>query len=178
MIPLYNVWYRGYSSFRLILLFIAECAVLVLMDSIKSFFISKEQKGVLFFEIVFLVFFGLLAILIFGRDKNSSDLVETIQSSFQAVKVIQFGPVVGIIVMRLSRTFHELIASGVLGGKSRRPLAYSGGGNVLLLFFFVMTAPCIADKSPNTLGGLIAIVILKTLSEVTILWTQRAEKNV
>ena len=177
MIPLYNVWYHGWSSFRLILLFVAECAIVVLMDSIKSFFIPKKvQKGVLCIEIVFLFFFGLLTILIFGRDKNSSDLLETIQSSFQAAKVIQFGPVVGILVMRLSRTIHELMASGVLGGGNRQPLFYSGGGWVLMLFFLVMIAPFIADKSPNPMAGLIVIIVLKTLGEVFILWEQRTTK--
>ena len=177
MIPLYNVWYHGWSSFRLILLFVAECAVVVLMDSLKSFFIPKKvQKGVLFIEIVFLFFFGLLTILIFGRDKNSSDLLETIQSSFQAAKVIQFGPVVGILVMRLSRTIHELMASGVLDGGNRQPLFYSGAGWVLLLFFLVMIAPFIADKSPNPMAGLIVIIGLKTLGEVFILWEQRVTK--
>ena len=177
MIPLYNVWYHGWSSFRLILLFVAECAIVVLMDSIKSFFIPKKvQKGVLFIEIVFLFFFGLLTILIFGRDKNSSDLLETIQSSFQAAKVIQFGPVVGILVMRLSRTIHELMASGVLGGGNRQPLFYSGGGWVLMLFFLVMIAPFIADKSPNPMAGLIVIIVLKTLGEVFILWQRQTTK--
>ena len=42
MIPLYNVWYRGWSSFNLILLFIAEAAIVVLMDSLKSFFMAKD----------------------------------------------------------------------------------------------------------------------------------------
>jgi len=177
MIPLYNVWYHDWNSFRLILLFVAECAIVVLMDSIKSFFIPKKvQKGVLFIEIVFLFFFGLLTILIFGRDKNSSDLLETTRSSFQAAKVIQFWPVVGIFVMRLSRTIQELMASGVLGGGIRQPLFYSGGGWILLLFFLVMLAPFIADKSPNPMAGLIAIIVLKTLGEIFMLWAQRISK--
>ena len=177
MIPLYKVWYHGWGSFKLILLFIAEGAIIVLMDSIKSFFIPKNmQKGVLVFEFVFLFFFGFLTILIFGRDESSSDLLETIHSSFQAAKVIEFGPVVGILMMRLSRTIQELMASGVFGGSSRKPLFYSGGGWMLLLFFLVMTAPFIADKSPNPMTGLIAIIVLKTLGEVFMLWAQRISK--
>jgi len=177
MIPLYNVWYHGWSSFNLILLFIAEGAIVVLMDSIKRFFMPKNmQEGVLVFEVVFLSFFGFFAILVFGRDKNSSDLLETIQTSFQAVKVIQFWPVVSILVMRLSRTIQELMASGALGGGSRKPLLYSGGGWVLQLFCLVMLAPLIADKSPNPMAGLIAIIVLKTLGEVSVLWVQRITK--
>ncbi len=147
------------------------------MDSIKSFFIPKKvQKGALFIGIVFLFFFGVWTILIFGRDKNSSDLLETIQSSFQAAKVIQFGPVVGILVMRLSRTIHELMAAGVIGGGSPRPLSYSGGGWVLLLFFLVMITPFIAGKSPDPMAGLIAVIVLKTLGEIFILWAQRTTR--
>lgn len=177
MIPLYNVWYHGWSSFKLILLFIAEGAIVVLMDSIKHFFIPKNmQKGVLGFEFVFYFFFGFFTILVYGRDENSSDLLETIHSSFQAVKDIQFWPVVSILMMRLSRTIQELMASGVLGGSSRQPLFYSGGGWMLLLFFLVMIAPFIADKSPNPMSGLIAVIVLKTLGEVSMLWAQRITK--
>ena len=180
MIPLYNVWYHGWSSFNLILLFIAEGAIVVLMDSIKRFFMRKDgqdgQEGSLVFEVVFLSFFGFFAIMVFGRDKNSRDLVETILTSFQAAKVLQFWPVVSILVMRLSRTIQELMASGGLGGGSRKPLLYSGGGWVLQLFFLVMLAPFIADKSPNPLAGLIAIIVLKTLGEVSMLWVQRITK--
>ena len=86
--------------------------------------------------------------LVFGRDVSSSDLLETIQSSFQAAKVIQFWPIISILVMRLSRTIQELMASGALSC-GRKPLLYSGGGWVLQLFFLVMLAPFIADKSPN-----------------------------
>jgi hypothetical protein len=158
-------------------LFIAEGAIVVLMDSIKRFFIPKNmQKGVLVFEFVFLFFFGFFTILIFGRNVRSSDLLETIRSSFQAAKVIEFRPVVGILVMRLSRTIQELMASGVFGSGSRQPLVYNGGGWMLQLFFLVMIAPFIADKSPNPTAGLIAIIVFKTVGEVFILWARRITK--
>ncbi|MDA8083014.1 MAG: DUF6498-containing protein [Nitrospiraceae bacterium] len=177
MIPLYNVWYRGWNSFRLILLFIAEGAIVVLMDSLKSFFIPKDmQKGVLVFEFVFLFFFGFFAVLMFGRDPNSRDLVETIRSSFQAVRVIQFSPVAGILLMRFSRTMQELMASGALGCRSRKPLFFSGGGWMFQLFILVLIAPFIADKSPNPMAGLVAIIALKTLGELFMLWSQRIVK--
>ncbi len=176
-IPLYNVWYNGWNSFRLILLFVAEGAIVVIMDSIKRFFIPKNtQKGVLVFEFIFFIFFGFFAILIFGRDVNSPDLLETVRSSFQAAKVIQFWPVVCILAMRLSRTIKELMASGVLGGGSRQPLFYSGGGWMLQLFFLVMIAPFIADKSPNPMAGLIAIIVLKTLGELFMLRAQKGRE--
>ena len=177
MVPLYFVRYHGWNSFKLILLFIAEGVTVVLMDSIKHFFIPKNsQKGVLFIEYVFIFFFGFFTILIFGRDESSSDLLETIQSSFRAAKVMQLWPVFGIFVMRLSRTIQELRASGVLGGINRQPLLYSGGGWMFLFFFVVMLAPFIAGNRPNPMGGLIAIIVLKTLGEVFMLWAQRTTK--
>ena len=177
MIPLYYVWYHAWSSFNLILLFLAEGAIVVLMDSIKRFFMpNNAQRGDLVFESVFLFFFGFFTILIFGRDESSSDLLETIQSSFQAAKVIQLRPVFGVLVMRLSRTMQELMASGVVGGGSRQPLLYSGGGWGLQLLVLVMLAPFIANRSPNPMAGLIAIILLKTLGEVSMLWVQRITK--
>ena len=47
---------------------------------------------------------------------------------------------------------------------------------MLLVFFLVMLAPFIADRSPNPMAGLIAIIVLKTLGEVAMLWTQRITK--
>ena len=177
VIPLYYVCYHQWSSFNLILLFLAEGAIVVLMDSIKHFFMPKNtQKNVLVFEYIFILFFGFFAIMVFGRDENSSDLLETIQSSFQAARVIQLRPVLGILVMRLYRTIQELRVSGVLGGSSRQPLLYSGGVWVLQLFLLVMLAPLIADKSPNPMAGLIAIIVLKTLGEVSMLWVLRRTK--
>ncbi len=177
MIPLYNVWYHGWSCFNLILLFIVEGAVVVLMDAIKRFFMPEDKRGgVLPFEVVFITFFGFFAILVFGRDKNSSDLVQTIQSSFHAARVLQFWPVAGIFAMRLFRTLQELMASGALRGGGRQPLLYSGGGWVLQLFALVMLAPFIADKSPNPMAGLLAIIVLKTMGEVAVLWVERKTK--
>ncbi|MEI7435910.1 MAG: DUF6498-containing protein [bacterium] len=177
MIPLYNVWHYGWSSFNLILLFIVEGVIVFLTDLIKRVFKPEDkQNGVLFFEFVFISGFGFFAILLFGRDPGSPDLLATIRSSFQSAKVIQLWPVIGILLMRLFRTGQELQQSGAFGNGSRQPLIYGGGGWMFLLFCLVMTAPWIADKSPNPMAGLIAVVVFKTLGEVIALLAPRITK--
>ncbi|HOZ22755.1 MAG TPA: DUF6498-containing protein, partial [bacterium] len=77
LIPLYGVWRLGWSSFILILLFIIEGAIVFIMDLVKRRWVTtKEKEKVLFFEFVFITFFGFFAILIFGRDEAAMDLIE------------------------------------------------------------------------------------------------------
>jgi hypothetical protein len=176
-IPLYGVFHNGWNSFVLILLFIAEGVIVFLTDLIKKPFIkSKEQNKVLFFEFVFIFFFGFFAILIFGRDENSTDLLMTIRTSFQAAKSLPLWSVAGILIMRLVRTAQELLEAGVFGTSGRQKLYFNGGGWMLLLFFLCMTAPFIADKSPNPMAGLIAVIVLKSFGELFALWAQRIDK--
>jgi hypothetical protein len=177
LIPLYGVWHLGWSSFILILLFIVEAAVVFLMDLIKRPWVSKKYSKALFFEFVFIVFFGTGAVLIFGRDEGAMDLVETARSAFQAAKALPLWPVAGIFVMHLIRTGEELIAASVFRGGRGKPLYFGGGGWMLLLFFLVMTAPFIADKSPNPMAGLVAVIVIKTLGELFGVWAQRISKS-
>jgi hypothetical protein len=44
---------------------------------------------------------------------------------------------------------------------------------MFLLFFAVILAPLIARSGPNPTGGLAALVILKTLGEVSAVWSVR-----
>ena len=44
---------------------------------------------------------------------------------------------------------------------------------MLQLFLLVMLAPFIADKSPNPMAGLAAVIALKTMGEVSVVWIQR-----
>ena len=176
-VPLFGVYHYGWSSFTLILLFISEGIIVFFTDLIKKPFIrSKEQNKVLFFEFVFIFFFGFFAILIFGRDENSADLLQTIRSSFQAAGSLPLWSVAGILVMRLVRTVQELLEAGVFTGRARQKLYFNGGGWMLLLFFLCMAAPFIADKSPNPVAGLIAVIVLKSAGELFALWAQRIDK--
>jgi hypothetical protein len=178
-IPLYGVFHNGWNSFVLILLFIAEGVIVFLTDVIKKPFIkSKEQNKVLFFEFVFIFFFGFFAILIFGRDEDSTDLLMTMRTSFGAAQSLPLWSVAGILVMRLVRTAQELMEAGVFGTGSRQKLYFNGGGWMFLLFFLCMTAPFIADKSPNPMAGLIAVIVLKSFGELFALWAQRIEKAI
>ncbi len=177
LIPLYGVWRLGWSSFILILLFIIEGAIVFIMDLVKRRWVTtKEKEKILFFEFVFITFFGFFAILIFGRDEAAMDLIETTRSSFKAAKALPLWPVLGILLGRLLRTGEELLQAGVLHGGEGKPLYFNGGGWMLLLFFLVMTAPFIADKSPNPVAGLIAVIVLKTLGELFGVWAARIAK--
>ena len=178
LIPLYGVWRLGWSSFILILLFIIEWAIVFIMDLVKRRWVTTKEKGkVLFFEFVFITFFGFFAILIFGRDEAAMDLIETTRSSFKAAKALPLWPVLGILLGRILRTGEELMQAGVLHGGEGKPIYFDGGGWMLLLFFLVMTAPFIADKSPNPMAGLIAVIVLKTLGELFGVWAARIAKE-
>ncbi|HPG81643.1 MAG TPA: DUF6498-containing protein [bacterium] len=178
LIPLYGVWRLGWSSFILILLFIIEGAIVFIMDLVKRRWVTTKEKGkVLFFEFVFITFFGFFAILIFGRDEAAMDLIETTRSSFKAAKALPLWPVLGILLGRILRTGEELMQAGVLHGGEGKPIYFDGGGWMLLLFFLVMTAPFIADKSPNPMAGLIAVIVLKTLGELFGVWAARIAKE-
>lgn len=174
LIPLYGVWRLGWSSFILIMLFIIEGAIVFIMDLIKRPWVKvKEQKKILFFEFVFITFFGFFAVLIFGRDEAAMDLVETTRSALTAASALPLWPVLGILCGRLLRTGEELLQAGIFQGGKSRPLYFNGGGWMLLLFFLVMTAPFIADKSPNPAAGLIAVIVIKTLGELFGVWAAR-----
>lgn len=176
LIPFYGVMRLGWDSFALIVLFIAEGMVVFLTDLLKSAWVVKrysEKKTILTFELVFICFFGFFAILVFGRDPDSSDLMETIHTSFSGLATISLGPILVMAAMRLLRTAHEVFESRARSGGEGRSLHFSGGGWMLLLFLLVMLAPFIADESPNPRGGLIAVVVLKTLGDLIGIWLER-----
>ena len=79
--------------------------------------------------------------------------------------------------MRLVRTFQEFLEAGILGGRIKQILYFNGGGWMFLLFFLCISAPFIADKSPNPMAGLIVIIVLKSLGELFAIWAQRILKD-
>ena len=177
MIPLYGVLRLGWESFALIVLFIAEGAVVFLTDVLKSaWVVNPEKKKILFFEFTFIFFFGFFAILIFGRDPDSSDLVETIRTAVRNLAMLSLWPVLVIAAMRLLRTAQDIRAARGRSGKAGEPLHFQGGGWMLLLFFLVMSAPFIADMSPNPRGGLVVVVVLKTLGELAGVWLEKMRR--
>lgn len=174
LIPIYGVVHYGWDSFIVIVLFIAEAVVVFFTDVIKyGLQPKKKSRAILFFEFVFIFFFGFFAILIFGRETSSDNLLTTIRTAFQSIGSIPIWPIIGILAMRLLRTVQEVMTAGYLSGSGVRPLVFAGGGWMLLLFFLVMLGPVIAAKSPNPTAGVIALVVLKTLGELFEVWANR-----
>ncbi|HEX9934261.1 MAG TPA: DUF6498-containing protein [bacterium] len=174
-VPLYGVFALGWNSFALVLLFVLEGVIVLCTDGVKRLFMKpdRQKKGVLFFECVFIVFFGFFALMVFGPAETEAfsfaDKFHLIKSLF--VTQVRT-PLLVIALFRLVRLGQDLSAAGWLGGRFRRPLEYAGGGWMLLLFFAVMTAPFISKTGPNPTGGLAALVAVKTLGEL-FAWTGR-----
>jgi len=174
LIPVYGILRYGWDSFIVILLFIAEAIVVFSTDVIKYVMQPKKKsRNILFFEFVFIFFFGFFAILIFGREASSDNLFTTVRTAFQAAGSLPLWPIIGILIMRLLRAGQEVVSAGFFSGNGSRPLVFNGGGWMLLLFFLVMLGPFIADKSPNPTAGVMALVVLKTLGELFEVWAQR-----
>ncbi len=174
LVPLYGVWRHGWNSFLLILLFVVEAVIVLATDAVKTRLRPPPRaQNILSFEFAFILFFGTFAILMFGRDENSSDLLETTVSAFNAARALPLWSVTGIALMRAVRTVHELREAGALGGHGAAKVQLHGGGWMLLLFFLVMTGPFIADRSPNPTAGLAALVLLKSSGELLEIWGDR-----
>lgn len=177
-VPLYGVIRLGWNAFILVLMFILEGIVVFLTDVVKS--VSSQslrikRRGILFFEFVFIFFFGFFAILVFGPSEPGafafSYKVQLVKSLYATQLRI---PLMFMIGFRLVRLLQDLFAGGFSGNRFfKRPLEFGGGGWMFLLFFAVMLAPLIAKSGPNPFGGLIALVCLKILGEAFGVWAVR-----
>ncbi len=175
-VPLYGVLALGWNSFALVMLFVLEGVIVLVTDYVRRFFIkpTKKKKGILFFETVFILFFGFFALMVFapsGSDSLSFNQRTALVKTIFTAQVMT--PLLVIAVFRLFRLCQDLFAAGFLGGLFRRPLEYAGGGWMLLLFFAVMLAPFIAKSGPNATGGLAALVGVKTAGELLGVWAMR-----
>jgi len=171
-VPVYGVLRLGWDSRALVLLFVLEGAIVLLTDFIRvgTGKCRAPAKRVLFFETVFILFFGFFAMLVFGPYES---LEEVVSDGFRLTGAIaaRIGkPLMLIAFFRLVRLSQDLFSSGWWGGRGRRRLELQGGGWMLLLFFAVMTAPFIAKAGPNPKGGLVVLVLLKTLGECFAVW--------
>jgi hypothetical protein len=175
-IPLIGVVRLGWNASALVLLFVSEGIVVLLTDIVKrrSGRIAAKQRPALFFEFVFIFFFGFFAMIAFGPYES---LEAAVTDRFRMIGALLSGelskPLMAVAFMRLVRLVHDLADSGVFGGQVRRKLQYDGGGWMLLLFFAVMCTPLIARSGPNPVAGLTALVVLKTLGEVIAVWVVR-----
>lgn len=180
-VPVVGVVFLGWSAFHLVILLVTEAIVVLFLDFIKRGMkdaakrIDKNlriQAGkILLFETVFILFFGMFALIVYGR--GSSDHL-SFTAAFVPVWRALTGPLhwplILVAATRIIRLFGDLRSSGVFGGDARRPLALDGGGWMLLLFFSVMLAPFLADAGPNPRNGLFALVVLKTVGEFLGAW--------
>ena len=172
-IPLYGVIKMGWNAFALVLLFILEGVTVLFSDTIKHLFDkgTRKTQNIVAFEYAFILFYGVFAILVFGPYDS---LEAAVADRFRLVGALFSSeirtPLFSLIFMRLMRLIHDLADSGAFGGKRRRKLQLDGGGWIFLLFFAVMLAPLVAKTSPNPMGGLIALVVLKTLGEIFAVW--------
>jgi hypothetical protein len=109
--------------------------------------------------------------------KPYESLESAITDRFRLVRALFSGelrkPLVAVVFMRLA---HDLVDSNAFGGRVRRKLRLDGGGWMFLLFFAVMCAPFLARSGPNPMGGLAALVVLKTLGEVLAVWAARIKQ--
>lgn len=180
-VPMVGVVFLGWSAFHLVVLLVTEAVIVLLLDFIKRGLkgaakrVEKnllDQAGkVLFFETVFILFFGMFALIVYGR--GSTDHL-SFTAAFVPVWRALTGPLrwplALVAATRIGRLFGDLRASGVFGTAARQPLTLDGGGWMLLLFFSVMLAPFLADSGPNPRNGLFALVALKTIGECIAAW--------
>jgi hypothetical protein len=175
-VPVVGVLFLGWSAFHLVVLVVAEAVVVLCSDYVKKGLrgsakrVEKNLRGqgekVLFFETVFILFFGMFALIVYGRGSaEHASFSASFVPVWRALRGPLLWPLAAVTATRILRLAGDLRASGVFGGRSPRPLMLDGGGWMLLLFFAVMLAPFLADAGPNPRNGLFAIVALKTVGE-------------
>jgi len=176
-VPAYGVVFWGWPPFNLIALFILEGLIVLAGDYVKAGFrksvalvernFRNNSRQLLFFETVFILFFGGFAVMVFGPG-------EEFGAGFAALKELATSdlrlPLLYLLALRSVRLAGDIRAAGAFGRAPRAPLTLGGGGWMLLLFFAVMTAPLLAKAGPNPRGGLFALVALKTAGELLGFW--------
>jgi len=174
-IVLYGVAVFGWNRAGVVLLFVLEGVIIFLLDVVRSR-VSRDKRalrGNLFFEGVFILFFGFFALIVFGPYESLEAMItDGFKVLFRLAVEVRFA-VFAILFFRLVQLGQDLFAAGIFGGQVKRPLLLQGGGWMLLLFFAVMLAPLISRTGPNPGGGLIALVALKTGGELLAVWGDR-----
>ncbi|MDM7924868.1 MAG: DUF6498-containing protein [bacterium] len=180
-VPVVGVVFLGWSAFHLVVLLVTEAVIVLLLDFIKRGLKGaagrveknlRNQAGkVLFFETVFILFFGMFALIVYGRgNADHASFSASFGPVWRALTGPLRWPLALVAATRIFRLFGDLRSSGVFGGEALRPLTLDGGGWMLLMFFSVMLAPFLADSGPNPRNGLFALVALKTIGECVAAW--------
>ncbi len=178
-VTLYGVLALGWDKSAMVLLFILEGLIVLAGDAVRRAVakLRKEQGQAFFFEAVFMLFFGAFALLVFGPYEDLTTAVEDgfarFGGLFREIRVA----VLFVLASHAWRLFQDLRGAGVIGRRPRRPLELRAGPYALLIFGAVMLAPLVARSGPNPMGGLAAIVGLKTAGELLAVWISGPENR-
>ena len=169
-VTVYGVLALGWDKSAMVLLFIVEGLIVLGGDAVRKAFSPRrpDQTAAFFFECVFMIFFGIFALLVFGPYES---LTTAIEDGFALIgrllREVRFA-ILALLASHAWRLFRDLLAAG--GRRPRLPLQLRAGPYAFLLFAASMLAPIVARSGPNPMGGLAALVGLKTAGELLAVW--------
>ncbi len=171
-VVIYGVLVFGWNAAAVVFLFVAEGVVRVIEDIARNRLLRtmRAAEHTLFVEAAFMLFFGVFALLVYGPYESLSD---GIADGFARFGRLAAETRVGILAIAAGRVWHlgrDLVADGWVGRRPRRPLSLHGGPHALLLFFACMLAPLAFRSGPNPMGGLAALLGVKTAGECLLVW--------
>ncbi len=173
---LYGIFLLGWDAAALVLLFVLDGVCVALTDLVRWAFLTDRarRRSTLVVELVFILFYGFFAMLVFGPYLS---LQEAVDDGFALIGTLVAhdirAPLLAVIAGRLLRLVQDLFDARAGAGTTRRPLELIGGGMMLILFFAVMAAPFVTRHGPNPVAGMAAITILKAMGELLALWAPR-----
>jgi hypothetical protein len=173
---LYGIFVLGWDAAPLVLLFVLDGICVALTDIVRWAFMTDHarRQTTLVIELVFILFYGCFALLVFGPYPSLQEAVDDRFARIGALVAHDIrGPLLAVVAGRVLRLVQDLFAARTGANTKRRPLELIGGGMMLILFFAVMAAPFVTRHGPNPVAGMAAITILKTVGELLDLWAPR-----
>ncbi|HSO72681.1 MAG TPA: DUF6498-containing protein, partial [Thermodesulfobacteriota bacterium] len=125
LVALNGVVRLGWNAVPLVLMFVLEGVAVLFTDSIKYFLDKdgKDTKVVFVLECLFILFYGFFASIVFGPYDS---LQFAVDDGFRLQRALISGELrnslAALVFLRLVRLGHDLVDSGVIGGKVRRKL--------------------------------------------------------
>ena len=178
-VTLYGVLALGWNKSAMVLLFVIEGLIVLAADAVRREVtrLRKEQVRAFFFEVVFMLFFGAFALLVFGPYEDLTTAVEDGFARFGGLIREVRVAVLFLLASHAWRLIRDLWAAGALGRGPRRTLELRAGPYALLIFGAVMLAPIVARSGPNPMGGLAALVGLKSAGELLAVWMSKPKSR-
>ncbi|MBN2416664.1 hypothetical protein JXO52_12530 [bacterium] len=173
-VPVYGVLILGWDSVRLILLFLGEAAIILAADTLKILLRKDGKPGpdAFVIEVVFILFFGVFALLVYGPYDSLEQLIlDRLGTVGGLVRGELARPLLIILVLRGVRLAADLWGRTHRRDAGRDVTALEGGPWAILLFLAVMAAPLVAADGPNPRAGLMVIVLLRTAGELIAVWS-------